>query len=131
MSKVQQIATTQAPRAIGPYSQGISFFPFVFVSGQLPIDPQTGHLVAKDIRLQTNCVLDNLEAVLAASKCELTDVVRCELFLQDLADFAIVNEEYAKRFSHATPPARQTVQVAALPLNALIEISCIAIQSHH
>ncbi len=123
-----KIETAEAPKAIGPYSQAVCSSPFVFISGQLGIDPMTGKLVESDIRLQINRVLDNLEAILKASSCSFQDVVRCDVFLKDLNDFAIVNEEYAKRFTQPIPPARQTIQVARLPLDALVEISCIAIQ---
>ncbi len=127
--KAKQIETTSAPQAIGPYSQGVSYFPFVFISGQLPIDPKTGQLIESDIKKQVNQVLDNLLAVLQAGDCSFQDVIRCDVFVKDLRDFAIVNQEYAKRFEQVTvPPARQTIEVARLPLDALIEISCIAIK---
>lgn len=124
---IKKIETTQAPKAIGPYSQAVLASPFLFVSGQLPIDPATGKIVGQEIRLQINQVLNNLEAILKAGGCSFQEVVRCDLFLKDLNDFAIVNEEYGKRFAQAVPPARQTIQVTRLPLDALIEISCIAI----
>jgi 2-iminobutanoate/2-iminopropanoate deaminase len=121
----KKIETQQAPQAIGPYSQAVASPPFLFISGQLPLDPVTGKLVEGDIRLQVNRVLDNLEAILIAAGCSFQDVVRCDVFLKDLNDFAILNQEYAKRFNRSVPPARQTVQVR-LPLDALVEISCIA-----
>ncbi len=126
MSKIEKIETAQAPQAIGPYSQAVLASPFLFVSGQLPIDPATGKLIESDIRLQTIRVLNNLEAILKAGSLGFQDVVRCDVFLKDLNDFAIVNEEYAKWFKQPVPPARQTIQVARLPLDALVEISCIA-----
>lgn len=129
MTAIKKIETLQAPKAIGTYSQGVCAFPLVFVSGQLPIDPVTGKLVESDIRLQINRVLDNIEAILKASNCSLQNVVRCDIFLLDLNDFVMVNQEYSKRFTQPTPPARQTIQVARLPLDALVEISCIAVQS--
>ena len=128
MSKIEKIETAQAPQAIGPYSQAVLASPFLFVSGQLPIDPATGKLVESDIGLQTIRVLDNIEVILKAGGLASMDVVRCDVFLKDLNDFAIVNEEYAKRFKQPVPPARQTIQVARLPLDALIEISCIAMK---
>ncbi len=128
MSKLEKIETNQAPQARGPYSQAVCAKPFIFVSGQIPIDPATGKLVEADIFLQVNRVLDNLEAILKASGCSFQDVVRCEVFMKDLNDFALVNQEYAKRFTQTALPARQTIQVARLPLDALVEISCIAIQ---
>lgn len=124
-----KIDTLDAPKAIGPYSQAIKAGNLLFVSGQLPLDPVTGHLVEQEIRMQTNQVLDNLEAILKASECSFKEVVRVDVFLKDLNDFNALNEEYAKRFSHATPPARQTIQVARLPRDALVEISCIAFLS--
>jgi 2-iminobutanoate/2-iminopropanoate deaminase len=126
MSTKRKIETSQAPQALGPYSQAVWAPPFLFVSGQLPIDPTTGKLVEATIRSQINQVLNNLEAVLKAAGCTFQQVVRCDLFLKDLNDFSLVNEEYGKRFNQAIPPARQTIQVARLPLDALIEISCIA-----
>lgn len=129
MANLKKIETLHAPQAIGPYSQAVFASPFVFVSGQLPIDPHTGQLVEEDIVLQINRVMDNLAAILKASGCSFHDVVRCDVFVKDLNDFAVINREYAKRFTQPVPPARQTIQVARLPLDALIEISCIAIQS--
>jgi 2-iminobutanoate/2-iminopropanoate deaminase len=124
---LNKIETAAAPRAIGPYSQAIQTGSLLFVSGQLPIDPATGKLVANDIRLQTQRVLDNLEGILKAAGCTFQHVVRMDVFLQDLNYFSILNEEYAARFLHPTPPARQTIQVARLPLDALVEMSCIAV----
>lgn len=128
MFEIEKIETSKAPQAIGPYSQAVRAAPFIFVSGQLPVDPATGKLVEADIVLQINRVLDNLEAILKASGCSFQEVVRCDVFVKDLNDFALVNQEYAKRFTQTVPPARQTIQVARLPLDALVEISCIAIQ---
>lgn len=123
------IATQDAPQAIGPYSQGIVVDnragKMLFVSGQLPIDPKTGKLVEGSIKTLTKQVIDNLEAILFAGGCQLNDVVRTDVFLKDLKNFSDMNEEYAKRFSGK--PARQTVQVADLPLGSPIEISCIAV----
>lgn len=128
MPDIEKIETSEAPQAIGPYSQAVYAAPFLFVSGQLPIDPATGILEESDIKLQINRVLDNLQAILKASGCAFKDVVRCEVFLKDLNDFLVVNQEYGKRFNQPIPPARQTIQVAKLPLDALVEISCIAIK---
>lgn len=125
-AKSKKIETLEAPKAIGPYSQAVLSDQLLFVSGQLPLDPATGKLVPMEIRQQTNRVLDNLEAILKAAGCTFLDVVRCDVFLKDLNDFAALNEEYAKRFSQPVPPARQTIQVARLPMDALVEISCIA-----
>lgn len=127
MTDLKKIDTSQAPKAIGPYSQAVQADKHLFVSGQLPLDPSTGKLVEADIRLQVNRVLDNLEAILKAAGASFKHVVRCDVFVKDLNDFATVNEEYGKRFNQPIPPARQTIQVARLPLDALVEISCIAV----
>jgi 2-iminobutanoate/2-iminopropanoate deaminase len=117
-----------APKAIGPYSQAISVAPgqLVFLSGQIPLDPATGALVPGDVGAQTERVMKNLEAVLAAAGLGFAQVVRCGIFLTDLADFGTVNEVYARYFPSA-PPARVTVQVAALPRGAKVEIDAIAV----
>ncbi len=126
MSNLQKIQTDKAPAAIGPYSQAVKAGNTLYVSGQLPIDPATGKLVEANIQLQINRVLDNLEAILKAAGCTFANVVRCDVFLKDLNDFALVNQEYAKRFNQPVAPARQTIQVAKLPMDAMVEISCIA-----
>lgn len=122
------IQTDQAPKAIGPYSQGISAQgKTVFLSGQIPLDPATGELVGgADVVAQTERVMKNLEAVLAAAGCTFANVVRCGIFLTDLGDFGKVNEVYGRYFP-ANPPARATVQVSALPRGAKVEIDCIAV----
>ncbi|MBN1771605.1 MAG: RidA family protein [Deltaproteobacteria bacterium] len=117
--------TDRAPKAIGPYSQGIAVGELLFLSGQIPLDPATGELVAGDVGAQTERVLDNLEAVLAAGGLEFRHVVKTTIFLTDLADFGRVNELYGRRFP-TEPPARATVQVAALPRGARVEIEAIA-----
>jgi 2-iminobutanoate/2-iminopropanoate deaminase len=128
-----KIDTKNAPRAIGPYSQAITtqaHAEFIFVSGQLPIDPKTGKLIEGDIKAMTKQVIDNLEAILSAADSSLESVVRTDVFLKDLKkDFAAMNEEYAARFTGSAAPARQTVQVSELPLSSPIEISCIAIKN--
>jgi 2-iminobutanoate/2-iminopropanoate deaminase len=126
---MNRIETDQAPKALGPYSQGVMIpvGELIFVSGQLPLDPATGKIVEGDIRTQIARVIKNLQAILEAAGSSLKDVVRTDVFLQDLADFAPMNEEYAKHFEGPVFPARQTIQVAKLPLNAPIEISCIAL----
>lgn len=126
MVSLKKIVTEKAPKAIGPYSQAVSDQTYVFVSGQLPIDPTTGKLIEGDIRAQTQRVLDNLESILLASGSGMHLVMRVDVFMKDLSQFSIVNEEYAKRFSSDCPPARQTIQAAKLPLDAAIEMSCIA-----
>jgi 2-iminobutanoate/2-iminopropanoate deaminase len=122
---MKAISTPSAPAAIGPYSQAIRSGDLVFLSGQVPIDPQTGELVDGDIAAQTERVLDNLAAVLAAAGCEFADVLKTTIYLVDLGDFQVVNQTYAKRFT-AAPPARATVQVSALPKGARVEIDAIA-----
>lgn len=127
-----RINTNAAPAAIGPYSQAIlveSSQPLIFVSGQLPIDPNTGDLIQGDIIALTKQTLDNIEAILVASSSSLYCVIKTEVFLKDLRDFNGMNEEYAKRFNPQASPARQTIQVADLPKGSPIEISCIAICS--
>ncbi len=125
---MKAISTADAPAAIGPYSQAIHAGDLVFLSGQVPIDPKTGELVGhdpRDIAAQTERVLDNLGAVLAAAGCGFGDVVKTTIYLVDLGDFQAVNQTYAKRFT-AAPPARATVQVSALPKGARVEIDAIA-----
>ena len=122
-----EVVTTAAPAAIGPYSQAIETDGFVFCSGQLGLDPATGELLA-GIDEQTERALLNLEAVLGAAGLTMADVVKTTIFLADLAHFAQVNETYARHVV-APAPARSTVQVAALPRNALVEIEAIARRS--
>jgi 2-iminobutanoate/2-iminopropanoate deaminase len=122
---MKPVTSLEAPTAIGPYSQAIDAGDFVFLSGQVPIDPKTGELVEGDIATQTERVLDNLGAVLAAAGCAFSDVVKTTIYLVDLGDFQVVNATYAKRFTGA-PPARATVQVSALPKGARVEIDAIA-----
>lgn len=120
------VETAEAPRAIGPYSQAIVAGGLVFCSGQIPLDPATGQLVVGDVEVQTARVMDNLAAVLKAAGSSLGQVVRTTIYLQDLGDFAKVNAVYGKYFE-AAPPARATVQVAALPRGAAVEIDAIAV----
>src|ERR1700687_6108319 len=121
----QIISTEQAPKAIGPYSQAVVAGNLVFTSGQIPLDPKTQQLVEGDIKAQTERVMQNLAAVLEAAGVGCSDVVKPSIFVADLGDFAAVNEIYGKRFP-ANPPARSTVQVAALPKGARVEIELIA-----
>ena len=123
----QVVSTPAAPKAIGPYSQAIEVRTgrLVFCSGQIPLDPATGEMVPGDVAAQTERVMQNLEAVLAAARLSLAHVVRTTIYLVDLADFAKVNEVYGRRFA-ADAPARATVQVAALPRGARVEIDAIA-----
>jgi 2-iminobutanoate/2-iminopropanoate deaminase len=122
----QIISTPRAPKAIGPYSQAVRVGDLVFCSGQIPLDPESGAFVGEgDVRAQTRRVMDNLQAVLEAAGSSLGRVVRTTIFLADLGDFAVVNEVYGGYFP-AAPPARATVQVAALPRGARVEIDAIA-----
>ncbi len=122
---LKTVSTDSAPKAIGPYSQGIVAGGFLYTAGQVPLDPATMKLVEGDIAAQAGRVLDNLEAILAAAGCRLADVVKTTVFLADLGDFAAMNAVYAARFGDHRP-ARSTVQVAALPAAARIEIEVIA-----
>ncbi len=122
----EAVATQQAPQAIGPYSQAIKANGFVFASGQIPIDPATGQLISGDIAAQTERVLKNVAAVLAAAGSSLDRVVRTTVFLKNMSEFAAMNEVYA-RFFRQVPPARSTVEVARLPKDVLVEIDVIAL----
>ena len=119
------IATTAAPGAIGPYSQAIEANGFVFVSGQIPLDPATGAFVPGGVEEQAEQSLRNLKAVLAGAGCTLGDVVKTTVFLSDMNNFSVMNEVYATFFPQ-NPPARSAVEVARLPKNALVEIEAIA-----
>jgi len=120
------IATEQAPKAIGPYSQAIRAQGLIFTSGQIPIDPATAQIVAGDVSAQTDRVLKNLAAILQASGSNLEKVLRCTVFLKNMGDFAAMNEVYGRYFKQA-PPARSTVEVARLPKDVLVEIDVIAL----
>ena len=119
------IATKKAPAAVGPYNQAIVAGDFVFCSGQIPIDPETGAMVNGGFAEQTEQVLKNVSALLAAEGLSLTDVVKATVFATDMGAFAAVNEVYS-RFFTSEPPARSFVEVSALPKNALVEIEVIA-----
>ena len=119
------ISTSDAPAAIGPYSQAIRSGNFIFCSGQIPLDPKSGEMVTDDIGAQTRRVLDNISGLLKSEGLSLGDVVKTTIFLTDLGNFQIVNEIYGSYFNNQ-PPARSTVQVSALPKGAKIEIEVIA-----
>ncbi|MCR4407270.1 MAG: RidA family protein [Anaerolineae bacterium] len=119
------ISTSKAPAAVGPYSQAVRVGNLVFTSGQIAIDPEQGRLIEGDVTAQTRQVLKNLTAVLEAAGSSLAQVVKTTVFLQDIHDFAAMNAVYAEFFPES-PPARSTVQVAALPLGALVEIEAVA-----
>jgi len=120
------IATKDGPAAIGPYSQAIRANGFVFVSGQIALDPVTNTLVTGDVAFQTDRVLKNVAGILSAAGTGLDKVVRTTVFLKNMGDFAAMNEVYARYF-HTAPPARSTVEVARLPKDVLVEIDVIAL----
>lgn len=122
-----RIKTPLAPAAIGPYSQGILVGNTLYCSGQLAIDPESGSMVTGSIEAETERVLDNLGAVLKSARMGYENVVRCTVYLADINDYATVNEVYARYFSEA-PPAREAVEVSALPRGARVEISCVAVR---
>lgn len=124
MSK-EIIYTNKAPKPIGPYSQAVKVGPWLFISGQIPIDPATGYVVEGDIEVQTQRVLENIRAILEAANYTLKDVVKVTVYLTDLNDFQGFNKVYSSYFSES-PPARTTVQVSALPRGVRIEIEAIA-----
>ncbi|MDP7396669.1 MAG: RidA family protein [Lentisphaeria bacterium] len=127
MPVARNVATDQAPAAIGPYSQAVTAGDFVFVSGQIPLDPATGEIVGDSIRPQAERVFDNLAAVLAAAGSSLDRAVKAEVFLKDMNDFAVLNEVCAERFAGDPLPARQAIEAVRLPKDVLVEISCIAV----
>lgn len=124
---LRKIESENAPKAIGPYSQGICANGFVFVSGQLPIDPQTGKLAEGEIKGQARQVFKNIRAILQSAGLGMESIVRIDLFLADINDFKAVNEVFGEILVREPKPARQTLQAAALPLGAKIEISCVAL----
>jgi 2-iminobutanoate/2-iminopropanoate deaminase len=121
----QVIQTTEAPQAIGPYSQAVRVGHLVFLSGQIPLDPTSGNVVEGDIAVQTRRVMENLGAVLRAAGASFAEVVKTTIYLADLGHFSQMNEIYGSYFS-SEPPARATVQVGALPRGVLVEIDMIA-----
>jgi 2-iminobutanoate/2-iminopropanoate deaminase len=125
-SEQQVVHTSGAPKAIGPYSQAIRAGNLLYTAGQVALDPESGNLVEGGIEAQTRRVLDNLAAVLAAAGGTLANVVKTTVFMQDLGEFTAMNGVYAEYFT-SRPPARSTVQVAALPRGARVEIECVAV----
>ena len=119
------VESNEAPKAIGPYSQGIKAGGFVFVSGQVALDPKTGEMVGADVAAQTERVLQNLQAIVEAAGSDLDRVVKTTVYLRSMNDFAAMNEVYKKYFKN-DPPARATVAVAGLPKDALVEIDVVA-----
>ncbi len=122
----EAIATANGPKAIGPYSQAIKANGFVFLSGQIPLDPSTQQLIAGDVAAQTERVLQNLAAILQGAGSSLQQVVKTTVFLKNMSEFAAMNEVYGRYFTEA-PPARSTVEVARLPKDVLVEIDVIAL----
>lgn len=129
MASKSIILSPDAPAAIGPYAQAVRVGGLVYTSGQVALDPASGNLIAGGITEQTERVCENLRAVLNEARLNFTDVVKTTVFLTNLADFGAMNEVYGRYFAPPDigPPARSTVQVAALPRNALVEIECIAV----
>ena len=129
MEHTQQLTpihTALAPAAIGPYSQAIRYGQFIYTSGQIPLDPESGEMVGDDVQAQTHQVLRNLQAVLSSAGASLSSVVKTTVFLSTMSDFQEMNAVYASYFSGVTP-ARSTVAVAELPRKALVEIECVAL----
>lgn len=122
---LQRVHTDAAPAAIGPYSQAIIYNGLVYTAGQVPFDPATGQIIEGGIAEQTDRVFDNLDAILKAAGASLATVVKTTVFLQDMNDFAAMNEVYARRFGEHRP-ARSTVQAARLPRDAQVEIEVVA-----
>jgi len=122
------IQTDKAPKAIGPYSQAIQAGNFLFLSGQIPLNPKTGELIQGDIREQTQQVLENIKRILESQGLRMENMVKSTIFLKDIANFNQVNEVYGNYFP-SSPPARSTVEVSKLPRNAEIEIEAIAVIS--
>ena len=120
------ISTTEAPAAVGPYSQAVRAGSTIYCAGQIPLDPKTGQIVSQDITDQARRVLDNITAVLRSESLTFNNIVKTTIFLTDLADFQTVNEIYGSYFKKE-PPARSTVQVSALPKGARVEIEVIAV----
>jgi len=119
------VKTTDAPQAIGPYSQAVEAGGFIFVSGQIPLDPKTGNIIQGDIKNQTRIVMDNAMAILMTAGCGMSNVVKTTIYLKNMTDFASVNEIYGGYFP-ADPPARATVEVSRLPKDVAVEMDFIA-----
>ncbi len=129
MEKISKIQCSDAPKAVGPYSQAVAAAEHIFVSGQIPIDPDSGDVIGGDIRAQTKLVIDNTRKILGSCGLDLGRVVKVDIFLKDLEDFAVMNEVYASSFLKEPRPARCVVQVSRLPKDVRIEMSCIALRA--
>jgi 2-iminobutanoate/2-iminopropanoate deaminase len=127
MIEKKQVNTDKAPAAIGPYSQAVLAPPFLFTSGQIPVDPANGQIVQGDVTEQTKQVFENLKAVLVEAGSDFSKVVKATVFLKDMNDFAKMNEVYASYFQGGNLPARSAVQVAKLPKDVAVEIEMIAL----
>ena len=125
-TQITQIKTSEAPAAIGPYSQAIRSGQFVYTSGQIPLDPVTGEMVGEDVQTQTHRVLQNLQAVLNSAGTSLKSVIKTTVFLARMSDFQAMNAVYASYFG-SPAPARSAVAVAELPRKSLVEIECVAL----
>ena len=123
---LKKITSEKAPKAIGPYSQAIHYKDLIFISGQLPINPIEGKILNDSIKEQTVQTLENIEKILEEANSSWSHVIKVEIFLKDLNHFSIVNELYAKKVNTQIQPARQVIEVSRLPMDSLIEISCIA-----
>jgi len=126
---MKTISTTQAPAALGPYAQAVEANDFLFISGQIPLDPDTGEIVSEDAGIQTDRCLKSLQAILSEAGSVLEDVVKCVIYISDLNDFDAVNKVYGGFFSNHKP-ARACVEVARLPKDVKIEIDAIAVVNH-
>ena len=122
------IQTDKAPAPIGPYNQAVQHGNTLYTSGQIAINPENGELVLDNIEVETNLVMQNLKAVLEAADMDFENIVKTSIFLSDMGQFSKVNAIYAQYFNESTSPARETVQVACLPKNVNVEISCVAIK---
>lgn len=122
------LSTENAPKAIGPYSQGVLAGDLLFLSGQLPIDPATGEIVATDIEGQTKQSLTNVKAILESAGCTMDHVVKTTVFLKDISEFGKMNEVYKEFFHEGNYPARSAIQVAAIPKDAKVEIEVVALK---
>lgn len=121
------IYSEHAPAPVGPYSQAVAANGILYVSGQIAIDPKSGAILMGDIQQETHQVMKNMQAVLAAAGIGMEAVLKCTIFMADMNDYAAINEVYAEYFEAASAPAREAVQVACLPKNVNVEISCIAL----
>lgn len=120
------VNTEKAPKPIGPYNQAVMANNTLYVSGQIPLNPANGELLKGDVKEQTRQVMENLKAILHEAGMDFSNVVKCSIFISDMKDFPFINEVYGGYFAE-DPPARETVQVAGLPLGVDVEISCIAV----